>query len=112
MTRTRFVSAITTFAVAAAMIAATPAHADPEPVLSYNFNTPGIGKLASIHPEPVRPVDIGRLGSIHQEPVRPVDAIANLKGVTGFKGLKGAVGFKALKGAVGFKGATGVAAVR
>jgi len=129
MTRTRFVSTIATFAIAAAMSAATPAHADPEPVLSYTFNTPGVGKLASIHPEPVRTIDIGKLGSIHPEPVRNLDKvkletvspvaiidpyptasdhIRNLNKMTAFKGLKGdVVGFKGLKGDVGFKGLKG-----
>lgn len=110
---------IATFSVAAVMtaVATQPANAG-----SVNANGPaysvspvtknirtqvGIGKLGSLHPEPVHPVAapkpvlsfkfnptvIDKLKSLHPEPVRPV---VGLKGVTGFKGLKGATGFKGL----------------
>jgi len=112
---------IATFTVAVVMtaVATQPANAGSADAIGPMYSVPpvtknirtqvGIGKLGSIHPEPLR--TFAKPVSVNPAPIAIIDphptaaaASKSLKGLTGFKGLKGATGFKGLKGATGLKG--------
>ena len=116
---------IATFSVVAVMtaVAVQTASAGSADAIGPNHSVPpvvknirtqvGIGKLGSLHPEPLR--TFGKSVSVNPAPIAVIDpyptatgAYKGLKGVTGFKGLKGGTEYRGVtgfKGAVGFKGA-------